>query len=209
MHRLGYQRYGTQGGDWGSGISRLLADQDREHVVGVHVNFLALRPTGDLSGLSEADQERLRGAKRLGGDGSGYSRLQSTRPQTLAYALTDSPVGQLAWIAEKFVEWSDPASGLTPDQILTDVMIYWLTATAGSSARLYWEALRDFPQGSSVPTGVAVFPHELVLPIRSLAERDVNIVHWSEFDRGGHFAAMEQPELLVGDLRAFFGALPG
>jgi pimeloyl-ACP methyl ester carboxylesterase len=207
MHRLGYDRYGAQGGDWGSGVSRTLGILEPEHVVGVHVNFLPVRPTGDRSELSESDQGRLRKNKNFLGAGSGYSALQSTRPQTVAYALTDSPVGQLAWIAEKFVAWTDPASTPTPDQILTDVMIYWLTATAGSSARLYWESPGAFPQGAVTPTGVAVFPHDVVLPIRSIAEASINIKRWTEFELGGHFAAMEQPELLVGDVRAFFGQL--
>jgi epoxide hydrolase len=144
---------------------------------------------------------------------SGYAIVQSTRPQTLAYALTDSPVGQLAWIVEKFKEWTDPAAELPEDavdcdRLLTNVSIYWLTATAGSSARLYYEGAKSWGQTnepSGVPTGVAVFAMDIT--IRSIAESQHNIVHWSEFDHGGHFAAMEGPDLLGGDVRAFFRPL--
>ena len=144
----------------------------------------------------------------------GYGAIQSTRPQTLAYALTDSPAGQLAWIAEKFYEWTDgdlPDDAVDRDQLLTNVTVYWLTQTAGSSARLYFEAARSGtwgpPPPSTVPTGVAVFPYEIAPPIRRFAELSNNIVHWSEFDRGGHFAAMEEPDLLVADVRQFFRPL--
>jgi microsomal epoxide hydrolase len=137
--------------------------------------------------------------------------IQSTRPQTIAYGLTDSPVGQLAWIAEKFGEWTDnglPDEAVDRDQLLANVSLYWLTATAGSSARLYYEAARSGSRGqpipSTAPTGVAVFPREIAPAIRRFAELTNNIVHWTEFDRGGHFAAMETPDLLVGDVREFF-----
>jgi epoxide hydrolase len=150
-------------------------------------------------------------------DLSGYMKVQSTRPQTLAYGLTDSPVGQLAWIVEKFREWTDsaevPEDAVDRDQLLTNVMLYWLTATAGSSAQLYVETAELLPIAAvpppappplPVPLGVAVFPHDILLPIRRFADRSFpNIVRWTEFDRGGHFAPMEEPDLLVGDLRAF------
>ena len=146
--------------------------------------------------------------------GSGYFAIQSTRPQTLAYGLTDSPAGQLAWITEKFGEWTDgglPDEAVDRDQLLTNVTLYWLTGTAGSAARLYYEAARSRawgpPATSTVPTGVAVFPREIAPPVRRFAELSNNIVHWSEFDRGGHFAAMEVPDLLVGDVREFFRPL--
>jgi epoxide hydrolase len=143
----------------------------------------------------------------------GYAILQSIRPQTLAYALTDSPAGHLAWIVEKFKEWTDPRADLPEDAIdrdliLTDVSVYWLTATAGSAARIYYEGARTWGQAqqpSPVPTGVAVFPTDTT--IRPLAERDHNVVHWAEFDRGGHFAALEAPDLLVCDIRDFFRKL--
>src|SRR5262249_12445127 len=146
--------------------------------------------------------------------GMGYGAIQSTRPQTLAYGLTDSPTGQLAWIVEKFREWTDgnmPEDAVDREQMLTNVTVYWLTGTAGSSARLYYENARAGgwgpPETSWAPTGVAVFPYEIAPAIRSFAEESNNIVHWSEFDRGGHFAAMEEPDLLVADVRGFFREL--
>jgi pimeloyl-ACP methyl ester carboxylesterase len=144
---------------------------------------------------------------------SGYdwrSQETSTRPQTSGYALSDSPVGQLAWIAEMFLEWTDPASVIDPDVLLTNVMIYWLTGTAGSSARLYRENALAQPVEHppvTVPVGVAVCPHDLVLPVRAIAERMLPIVHWTEFDHGGHFAALEVPGPFTDDVRSFFRAL--
>jgi pimeloyl-ACP methyl ester carboxylesterase len=216
MRRLGYQRYGAQGGDTGALVSPELGRIDSEHVVGVHVNSLVTFPSGqpdELKDLSDSDQKRLELMQRWQNELSGYAILQSTRPQTLAYALTDSPAGQLAWIVEKFKDWTDPAAELPEDavdrdRLLTDISIYWLTETAGSSARLYYEGARSWGQAnqpSGVPTGVAVFPMDVT--IRPIAEREHNIVHWSEFDRGGHFAAMEAPGLLVADIREFFRPL--
>jgi microsomal epoxide hydrolase len=160
--------------------------------------------------LTEEEQRRAATAARYQRELSGYSVLQSQRPQTLAYGLHDSPAGQLAWITEKFFEWTDSASApedaVDRDQLLTNVMLYWLTGTAGSSARLYKESAgvwRTPARPSATPTGVAVFPKDLVLPVRRLAEKTDNIVHWTEYDRGGHFPAMEQPELLVADIRKF------
>jgi pimeloyl-ACP methyl ester carboxylesterase len=227
MLRLGYRRFGAHGGDWGAGISRDLGLIDPEHVAGVHVTMLSSAvpreqlPTEELAELSEADRERVKESLRRRADflreGIGYGMIQSTRPQTLAYALTDSPVGQLAWIVEKFREWTDtpdrPEDAVDRDQLLTNVSLYWFTATAGSSARLYYEAAHGgvswaaTDEPSVTPTGVAVFPREISLPIRRLAERTNPIIHWSEFDRGGHFAAMEVPDVLVGDLREFFRGL--
>ena len=226
MRRLGYRRYGAHGGDWGAGISRDLGLIDPEHVAGVHVTMLGsavprheLEPA-QMAELSQADQERVRESLRRRArwtqEGVGYGMIQSTRPQTLAYGLTDSPVGQLAWIVEKFKEWTDsserPEDAVDRDQMLTNVSLYWFTATAGSSARLYYEAAHGggwgAPEEPSVtPTGVAVFPREISLPIRPLAERTNAIIHWSEFDRGGHFAAMEEPDLLIADVREFFRGL--
>ncbi|MBT2226645.1 epoxide hydrolase family protein [Nonomuraea sp. NEAU-A123] len=213
MQRLGYHRYGAQGGDTGAIVSPELGRIDPDHVIGVHVNNLGTFPSGDpaeLAGLTEADQARLGLMTTWGRDMSGYAIVQSTRPQTISYALTDSPVGQLAWIVEKFKEWTDPSAGLPEDaidrdQILTDVSVYWLTGTAGSAARIYYEGARTWGQAqarSPVPTAVAVFPNDLTL--RPLAERDHNVVRWTEFSRGGHFAAMEAPDLLVNDVREFF-----
>jgi epoxide hydrolase len=216
MDRLGYDRYGAQGGDTGAIVSPQLGRIDAEHIVGVHVNNLLTFPSGqpdEMEDLNDADQQRLQLMRRWQNEMSGYAILQSTRPQTLAYGLADSPVGQLAWIVEKFKEWTDPAVGLPEeavdrDQLLTNVNLYWLTDTAGSSARLYYEGAQAWgqsPERSDVPTGVAVFPMDIT--IRSIAERDHNIVHWSEFDRGGHFAAMEAPDLLTADVRDFFRPL--
>ncbi|SHF36025.1 Pimeloyl-ACP methyl ester carboxylesterase [Seinonella peptonophila] len=208
MRRLGYDRYGTQGGDWGSAISRLLAAVDPEHVCGVHLNYLFVipKPNDKLSNLSKKDEDRIAHLKRYISSPAGYMVLQSTRPQTLSYALTDSPVGQLAWIAEKFIEWVDPARPIGIDRLLTNVMFYWITGTAGSSARLYFESAqtKGRPVPCPVPIGVAVFPHDLALPVRRLAEQQYDIVHWTEFEHGGHFAAMEVPDLLTEDLRNFF-----
>jgi epoxide hydrolase len=205
MQRLGYTRYGAQGGDWGSIISRLLGAEDPDHVVGVHLNFLPLLPSGDLE-LSTEDQARVDRMRKYGSQPAGYLRQQSTRPQTLSYGLTDSPVGQLAWIAEKFVEWTDPSSAVAVEDLLTNVTLYWLTGTAGSSARIYFEStsLRGKPVLCPRPVGVAVFPHELVPAVRAVAEQTYQITHWSEFDRGGHFAALEVPDLFVRDVRDFF-----
>ena len=213
MSRLGYERYGAQGGDTGALVSPELGRIDPEHLAGIHVNNLLTFPSGQLDNLSDADQGRLKLLQRWQNEMAGYASIQSTRPQTLAYALTDSPVGQLAWIVEKFKEWTGPAAELPEDavdrdRLLTDVSIYWLTATAGSSARLYYEGAKSWGQAnepSAVPTGVAVFPMDIT--IRSIAESQHNIVHWTEFDRGGHFAAMEAPGLLVADVREFFRPL--
>src|SRR3984957_432363 len=213
MRRLGYERYGGQGGDTGALVSPELGRIDPEHLAGIHVNNLLTFPSGELHDLSDADQGRLKLMQRWQNEMAGYASIQSTRPQTLAYALTDSPAGQLAWIVEKFKEWTDPAARLPEDavdrdRLLTDVSIYWLPATAGSSARLYYEGAKSWGQPtepSAVPTGVAVFPMDIT--IRSIAESQHNIVRWTEFDRGGHFAAMEAPGLLVADIREFFRPL--
>lgn len=225
MRRLGYERYALQGGDAGSVISLALGTIAPDHVLGVHVNMLMTFPSGDeseLADLSESDQQRLGKLARFNDDLSGYMKIQATRPQTLAYALTDSPVGQLAWIVEKFREWSDvaerPEEAIDRDLMLTIVTTYWLTRTAGSSAQFYYEgaeAVRQAASGAApppitVPVGVAVFPQDIFVPIRKFADRDMaTIKHWSEFDKGGHFAAMERPDALVADVRTFFRSLRG
>ena len=213
MQRLGYQRYGAQGGDWGSAISRELGIIASDHIVGVHLNML-IPWVPDNAELTDDERARVEKLRQFRTTGSGYGAIQSTRPQTLAYGLTDSPAGQLAWIAEKFGEWTDdgiPDDAVDRDQLLTNISVYWLTKTAGSSARLYYEAARSRGSGppavSTAPTGLAVFAREIARPIRRFAELSNNIVHWSEFDRGGHFAAMEAPDLLVDDVRVFFRQL--
>jgi pimeloyl-ACP methyl ester carboxylesterase len=220
MHRLGYERYGAQGGDFGAMIGPELGRSSPAHVVGVHVNaaavgFIPFHTPGpaEQATLTDVEKERLARLGHFLSEGNGYFQIQATRPQTIAYALADSPVGQLAWVVDKFKEWSHPSDQLPEhsiprDQMLTNVMLYWLTGTAGSSARFYYENMRSGPWGapaSRVPTGVAVFAEDVA--IRRYAEAANNIVHWSDFDRGGHFAAMEVPELLIADVREFFRRL--
>jgi pimeloyl-ACP methyl ester carboxylesterase len=220
MDRLEYSRYGAQGGDWGAFVTPELGRAAPDRVVGVHVNaatmgFIPFGPVdpGELATFTEVEQARLARLGNFMADMNGYFQIQATRPQTLAYALADSPAGQLAWIVEKFKEWTHPNSGLPEDAIdrdhmLTDVMLYWLTNTAGSSAMTYYETMHSYggdQQPGTTPTGVAVFAEDVA--IRRYAEQGHNIVHWSDFDCGGHFAAMEVPDLLVSDIRAFFRAL--
>ncbi|MEU6773590.1 epoxide hydrolase family protein [Streptomyces sp. NPDC046759] len=228
MRRLGYERFGLQGGDWGAAISRELGRAHPDRVIGVHLNLLpgaqaATEPTEEeLAALGPEERERTllswRRWAEWSREGTGYAVLQSTRPHTLAYALTDSPVGQLAWIVEKFRDWTDceelPEEAVDRDRLLTDVMLYWLTGTAGSSARIYYERAHATgersarpAEPSTAPTGLALFPAELQVPLRHKAERTENLVRWTEFDRGGHFAALEEPDLLVDDVRAFFRQL--
>ena len=220
MARLGYSRYGAQGGDFGAFVAPDLGRVDPEHVIGVHVNAATVGfipwgevPDSESATFSEVEKARLTRLQAFLGDGNGYFQIQATRPQTLSFALTDSPVGQLAWIVEKFKEWTNsryelPEQAIGRDRILTDVMIYWLTGTAGSSANMYYESMhsQDWPTPSTVPTGVAVFAEDVA--IRRYAEQGQNIVHWNDVETGGHFAAMETPELLVGDVVAFFRGLP-
>ncbi|MEU0027696.1 epoxide hydrolase family protein [Streptomyces sp. NPDC006335] len=221
MRRLGYERYGAQGGDLGALISPALARVAPESVVGVHVNaasvgFIPLGPVDEEAreGLSDRELRSLASIADFTTDGFGYNALQSTRPQTLSYGLTDSPVGQLAWIMEKFQAWTHSSAALPEDAVdrdtlLTNVMLYWLTGTAGSAARMYYENSHVpdwFPtQTSGVPTAVANFGEDVA--IRRWAEQANTVVRWTEFDRGGHFAALEVPELLAGDIREFFGSL--
>jgi microsomal epoxide hydrolase len=223
MARLGYERYGAQGGDAGSPISLVLGIVDPQHVAGVHVNMLMTFPSGDpaeLADLSETDLARLGALARFDEHLSGYMKVMATRPQTLAYSLHDSPVGLLAWTVEKFREWTDsdkvPEDAVDRDQMLTNISIYWFTETANSAAQFYYEGREDVKAAASgakpppmpVPVGVAVFPEDIFLPIRKFAERDIaTITRWTEFDRGGHFAAMEQPALLTADIQTFFRTL--
>jgi len=218
MRRLGYDRYGVQGGDIGAFIAPLMGRRDPERIVGIHVNALVTFPSHDpaeMADLTEGEKKRMALFKQWNDDLMGYMHIQGTRPQTLAYGLADSPVGQLGWIVEKFKDWTDPAAELPEDavdkdQLLTNVTVYWLTNTARSSANAYYERFHDPSmwapkQRSAVPMGVAVFPTDV--SIRRFAEKTETIVHWSEFERGGHFAAMEAPDLLVGDIRKFFAPL--
>ncbi|MFI6325966.1 epoxide hydrolase family protein [Nonomuraea sp. NPDC050556] len=215
MGNLGYERYGVQGGDWGSFVVPEIGRIATERVAGVHVNSASFGfipfgpvPEEELATFTEAEKARLARIKAFQSDGNAYFQISATRPQTVAVGHMDSPVAQLAWIAEKFQEWSHDPSAISADRLLTNVMFYWLTGTAASSARLYWENMHSSSWGkqpSTAPVGVAVFAEDM--PIRRYAERGNNIVHWSEFDTGGHFAAMEVPDLYVKDVREFFGPL--
>lgn len=239
MSQLGYERYGVQGYDTGSWVAPAMGSQAPDRVVGIHLNALltfVIGAEGELNGLTEVEQRRWQAMQNFN---DGYLQCNAKRPQTVTYALHDSPVGQLAWIVEKFKELTDPEDGLPEDsiardRILTDVSLYWLTGTAGSAAQVYYEEISanawdetadgssagsgdgagwgdgadDWaaPQRGTVPTGVLVSTHDVT--IRRWAERDHNVVHWTELPRGGHFLAMEAPDLLVADVREFFRRLP-
>ncbi|KQS56891.1 epoxide hydrolase [Geodermatophilus sp. Leaf369] len=202
MARLGYGSYVAHGGDWGSRVARDLAVVDAAHVAGIHV-------TMTMGLTDESDQRAADRATTYAKELSGYNKTQATKPLSLAPALTDSPAGQLAWIAERFRDWTDPASDvLGPQalgQVLANVAVYWFTGTAGSSSQLYWER-REHPGdewSATVPTGVCVLPHDIHLPSRSAVEAATTLVHWTELPRGGHFPGIEVPELLVKDIRTF------
>jgi pimeloyl-ACP methyl ester carboxylesterase len=215
MAGLGYERYVAQGGDLGAAVTRELGVIDVEHVLAIHVNgglsfpMVDGEPPADLTDLERARLARM--AEFMAGPGY-YLQLHMARPQTVAYALTDSPVGQLAWIVERFKEWTDlsrelPEDAVDLDQLLTNVCIYWFTRTAGSSAGMYAEdaAVWGAPEQSTVPAAVAQFTVQDI-SIRRYDEVDNNVVRWTEFDRGGHFAAMEAPDLLVKDVVEFFSS---
>ena len=219
MARLGYDRYGAQGGDWGGFVSSTLGQHDAAHVAGVHVNMAIVGPDPEtLNDLTEFEQRSLADLGEMFEWGTGYAFEQGTRPQTLGYALVDSPVGQAAWIAEKYWAWTDhdgdPTSALTRDQMLDNIMLYWLTATAASSARLYWESGWARPSGQSqmasantipTPTAISIFPREIMRPSRRWCEKRYSDLRlYEQPDRGGHFAAWEQPELFVDQVRRAF-----
>lgn len=222
MARLGYERYGAQGGDWGGGMTRWLASNDGEHCVGGHNNFPSGgRPKDDpLRDVTPAELERTEQRARELRDHYGYSAIQGSRPLTLGYAMNDSPVGLASWVVDKFWAWSDHGGKLensfTRDELLTNVMIYWVTETMPSSARIYFESSHDNPRPSSMtpfaskgppaPMGYVLFPKEINVPPRAWVERAIGgkLIHWTEMSKGGHFAALEQPALLTDDVRAFF-----
>ena len=219
MARLGYRRYGAQGGDWGWFVSQWLARQDPEHCFAIHVNLLfAMPPTPDaLEKLDASDRAKWERFQAYSNGESGYVGIQSTKPETLGLGLADSPVAQLGWIAEKFRTWTDCdgviENAVSRDDLLTNVMIYWITNTGASSARYYYEAMRSgavFPQPRlETPVGHAYFPKEVLPAPRRWCEAAFNVVHWTDMPRGGHFAALEQPELLPEDIRAFFRRFRG
>ncbi|WP_261566562.1 epoxide hydrolase family protein [Frankia gtarii] len=214
MARLGYDRFAAQGGDWGASVTNHLALRYPRHLAGIHLNLVSVSPPADQSGFTAQQRASLAAYQERQAHHArwelGYVHQQRTRPQTLGYGLTDSPVGQCAWILEKFKAWSDcaddPIGPFGIDRILDNITVYWLTATATSSARLYWEAQpAGFSTRIDVPTGATIFPKELTRPPRSwAAEVYTDLRYWNEVDRGGHFAAFEQPELFVGELRNCF-----
>ena len=214
MELLGYDRYGAHGGDWGAAVSRELAMFDADHLAGIHINMVTAPPDPEtMNDLSEREKDALADMTHFQEWESGYSKEQSTRPQTVGYGLVDSPAGLCAWIVEMFFAGTDsdgdPANVLTRDEMLDNVMLYWVPGTGASSARLYWQSFRDFNGDPiTVPTGCSIFPKEIFRPSRRWAEkRFTDLRYWNELDKGGHFAAFEQPETFVNELRACFRPL--
>jgi epoxide hydrolase len=210
MGRLGYPRYAAQGGDWGAQVTTWIGALDADHCAAIHLNMPIGSPPAEPVTLSAEEQADLASMQQFQRDEAAYANEQGTKPQTLGAALDDSPAGLLAWIVEKFRTWSDcdghPENCFTREQLLTNVMLYWVTKTATSAARLYWEA-RHTPDRTApfvhVPTGVARYPKEVLRWPRSWVEQRYNVTRWAVMPRGGHFAAMEQPALFVEDLREF------
>ena len=212
MRRLGYERYGAQGGDWGAVVTMRLGVVDAAHLAGIHLNMAVVGKGAIAAGGEPTAQERaaLEAIAEFRATGAGYSKQQSTRPQTLGYGLVDSPAAQCAWIVEKFWAWTDcagdPENVLTRDEMLDNVMLHWLPATGASSARLYWESSGARPEEPiDVPAGFSVFPKE-IFPVsrRWLEHRLRDLRHYHVLDRGGHFAAFEQPAVFADELRTFF-----
>ena len=218
MAALGYDRYVAQGGDWGSAVSCAIGQRDLEHCAGIHLNMVIAPPDPDtLDSPSALEQRALAAMQHYQRWDAGYSKQQATRPQTLGYALADSPAGQLAWILEKFQAWTDcerdgrrhPEHAVSRDAILDTVSLYWLSNSGASSARLYWESF-NAPNLDPVPVPVAcsLFPQDIFLSSERWARRRFpQLVYWNELDRGGHFAALEQPTLFIEELRRGFRGL--
>ena len=212
MAAVGYERFGAQGGDWGSAVTTELGHRHGEHCIGIHLNMVSVGPgRGGTDELTAAEQAALDSLARYQEWQAGYSTQQATRPQTVGYGLVDSPAMQAAWIVEKFWDWSDhdghPEDVFRRDRLLDNVMMYWLPAAGASSARLYWESFRRRrPRGTiDVPSGMSIFPKEIFRASRRWAERRfTDIRHWNELDRGGHFAAFERPDTFVDEVRTFF-----
>jgi microsomal epoxide hydrolase len=216
MERLGYERYGAQGGDWGAIATTHMGQLAADRLIGIHVNMAIPRPPeGDpMAGVEPDEMQGLADLAHFRQHETGYQAIQGTKPQTLAYGLTDSPAGLAAWILEKFRTWSDcdgdVSSTFTRDQLLTNITIYWVTGTINSSTRLYHETMRAngglaaVTGRVEVPTGIAVYPREIIRPPRAWCEQVYDVRHYSRQPRGGHFAAMEQPKLFVDDVRTFF-----
>lgn len=213
MPRLGHDRYIAQGGDWGSSVTTIIGARQADACLGIHLNMVMAPPT-DRDDLTEAEARTLADSAEHARWGTGYSTQQSTRPQTLGYGLADSPAAQCAWIVEKFHAWTDnagdPTDAVSRDHLLDNVMMYWLTNSGASSARLYWESFVGSTfERPQVPVGCSIFPGEIYRPSRRWAEASYgdNLVHFNELERGGHFAAFEAPDLFVDEIRAFAAAL--
>jgi pimeloyl-ACP methyl ester carboxylesterase len=214
MPRLGYPRYAAQGGDWGAMVTTCIGIQDPANCLGIHLNMPIAPPDpATLGDLTDREKSALAGMQHYNDWDSGYSKQQSTRPQTLGYGLTDSPAGQAAWVIEKFWSWTDcdghPENVLTRDELLDNVMLYWLPGNAASSARLYWQSFGKAPMDPvSIPVGCSIFPKEIFRTSRRWAEkRFPKLVHFNELTKGGHFAAFEQPETFVKEVRECFRKL--
>jgi pimeloyl-ACP methyl ester carboxylesterase len=219
MPRLGYERWVAQGGDWGAGVTHALARQRPAGLIAAHVNWQFVFPEKLPEHPTPAEQKAIDRAALFGNDQSGYFREQGTRPQTIGYSLTDSAAGQAMWIYEKFYSWTDnhgnPEDELSVDAMLDDISLYWFTDTAASSARIYWENTRSGKAGLSggrieLPMAASVFPHEIFCPPKAWAEALwPNLFYWNELDKGGHFAAFEQPKLFTEELRKAFRSRRG
>jgi pimeloyl-ACP methyl ester carboxylesterase len=216
MARLGYDKYFAQGGDWGAVVTSSIGVTESDHCIGIHTNMPVVSPSeAVMENLTDFEKDAMAGAQYYWDSGSGYSKQQSTRPQTIGYGLVDSPVAQAAWIVEKYWDWTDsdghPENVLTKDELLDNVMLYWLPAAGASSARIYWESfgiLGEKQVDIHVPAGVSIFPHEIFRSSeRWIAERYKNLVHYNVLEKGGHFAAFEQPKTFVSELRTCFGKM--
>jgi len=214
MARLGYDHYFAQGGDWGAMVTTHIGLQDKEHCDAIHLNMPVVIPDANtMAELTPSEQASLMSMKFYQDWDSGYSKQQSTRPQTVGYGLVDSPSGQAAWIIEKFYQWTDcnghPENAISRDELLDNVMMYWLSKSAASSARLYWESFKNPPQDEvDIPTGCSIFPKEIVRPSeRWIRKRFTNLKYYNELEKGGHFAAFEQPEIFLQEIRTYFRLL--